>query len=97
MADIIENLTTGTVSNIINNLNSNFGTLNEAFKEKKVNTNSLEDNTKKQLENIRAKYTNADKEEISKNYKDSLDTQKKALEIQKQLTEEGKSIFTGQK
>ena len=56
----------------------------------KKQTNSLEDNTKKQLENIRAKYTNADKEEISKNYKDSLDTQKKALEIQKQLTEEGK-------
>ena len=39
MADIIENITTGTIRKIINNLNSNFGTLNEAFKDKKANAN----------------------------------------------------------
>ena len=55
MADIIKNLTTGTVSNIINNLNSNFGTLNEAFKEKKANANSLEDNIIKEENNKKIK------------------------------------------
>ena len=43
MANIIE-LTTDNVSNVIDDLNSNFETLNEAFKEKKVNANSLVDN-----------------------------------------------------
>ena len=44
MADIIK-LTTDNVSNVIDNLNDNFGTLNEAFKEKKVNANRLVDNS----------------------------------------------------
>ena len=67
MADIIENLTTGTVSNIINNLNSNFGTLNEAFKEKKVNANSLEDNIIKEENNIKIQDGAIDENKLAEN------------------------------
>lgn len=67
MADIIENLTTGTVSNIINNLNSNFGTLNEAFKEKKVNTNSLEDNIIKEENNKKIQDGAIDENKLAEN------------------------------
>ena len=67
MADIIENLTTGTVSNIINNLNSNFGTLNEAFKEKKVNTNSLEDKIIKEENNKKIQDGAIDENKLAEN------------------------------
>ena len=67
MADIIENFTTGTVSNIINNLNSNFETLNEAFKEKKANANSLEDNIIKEENNIKIQDGAIDENKLAEN------------------------------
>ena len=66
MANIIK-LTTDNVSNVIDNLNSNFGTLNEAFKEKKVNANSLEDNIIKEENNIKIQDGAIDKNKLAEN------------------------------
>ena len=66
MANIIK-LTTDNVSNVINNLNSNFGTLNEAFKEKKANANSLEDNIIKEENNKKIKDGAIDENKLAEN------------------------------
>ena len=66
MANIIK-LTTDSVSNVIDNLNSNFGTLNEAFKEKKANANSLEDNIIKEENNKKIKDGAIDENKLAEN------------------------------
>ena len=66
MADIIK-LTTDNVSNVIDNLNSNFETLNEAFKEKKANANSLEDNIIKEENNKKIKDGAIDENKLAEN------------------------------
>lgn len=65
MANIIK-LTTDNVSNVIDNLNSNFGTLNEAFKEKKANANSFEDNFIKEENNEKIKDEAIDENKLAK-------------------------------
>ena len=66
MADIIENLTTGNVGDIIDKINSNFGILNEAFKVKKANANSLEDNIIKEENNKKIKDGAIDENKLAK-------------------------------
>lgn len=66
MANIIK-LTTDNVSNVIDNLNSNFETLNEAFKEKKANANSLEDNIIKEENNIKIQDGAIDENKLAEN------------------------------
>ena len=65
MANIIK-LTTDNVSNVIDNLNSNFETLNEAFKAKKANSNSFEDNFIKEENNEKIKDEAIDENKLSK-------------------------------
>ena len=65
MANIIK-LTTDNVSNVIDNLNSNFGTLNEAFKTKKANANNLEDNFIKEENNKKIKDGSIDENKLAK-------------------------------
>lgn len=67
MADIIENLTTDTVSSIIDKLNYNFGILNEAFKVKKANANNLEDNIIKEENNIKIQDEAIDENKLAEN------------------------------
>ena len=71
MANIIK-LTTDNVSNVIDNLNSNFETLNEAFKVKKVNANSLVDNS---VTNIKIQDGAIDENKLAENSvdRDTLD------------------------
>lgn len=66
MANIIK-LTTDNVSNVIDNLNSNFGTLNEAFKTKKANANNLEDNFIKEENNKKIKDGSIDENKLAEN------------------------------
>ena len=67
MADIIENLTTDTVSSIIDKLNYNFEILNEAFKVKKANANNLEDNIIKEENNIKIQDEAIDENKLAEN------------------------------
>ena len=67
MADIIKNLTTGTVSSIIDKLNYNFGILNEAFEVKKANANNLEDNIIKEENNIKIQDGAIDENKLAEN------------------------------
>lgn len=66
MANIIK-LTTDNVSNVIDNLNSNFETLNEAFKVKKANANSLEDNIIKEENNKKIQDEAIDENKLAEN------------------------------
>ena len=60
-------LTTDKVSNIINKLNYNFNILNEAFKAKKANANSLEDNIIKEENNIKIQDGAIDENKLAEN------------------------------
>lgn len=66
MADIIE-LTTGNVSDVINDLNTNFDNLKKAFEEKKVNANSLVDNAINITNNRKIQDEAIDKNKLAEN------------------------------
>ena len=66
MADIIE-LTTGNISDVINDLNTNFDNLKKAFEEKKVNANSLVDNAINITNNIKIQDGAIDENKLAEN------------------------------